>query len=88
MQMKSFCTSLEQDSKQLRKQIESKQSSEKYSKTSVEHLFSKAEDLSARVALAEETILGPLETRLSHVMLDEVVPYHYFLKPYVPYSAN
>ena len=72
-QLKSYCTSLERDSQDLRKAVESRLAPEVSSTWSTVHaLLSKADGLSAQVALAEDAILGPLETRLSQVRLEEV----------------
>jgi hypothetical protein len=74
-QMKSFCTTLEQSSRQLRQQVEGHtgvQHGGNNQTRSADHLLHQAEALSAKVVVLEETILGPAENRLATIKLEEV----------------
>lgn len=77
-QFKSYCTTLEQTTKQLRLHVEGK-GDHAAGMHCIDGLLQRAETLSARVAAAEEAILGPLETRLSTITIEEVYQMHYLL---------
>ena len=74
VQFKSFCSSLEHDTRQLKQVIENRTHAvEKPSfNSSIDNLLNKVEDISARVALMEDKILGPVETRLGIITMEEV----------------
>ena len=76
VQFKSYCTSLEADTRQLRQTLENRPTqAERASKNSatVDRLLDKAEGISSLVAAMEEELLGPADTRLATITIEEVL---------------
>ena len=76
VQFKSYCTSLEADTRQLRQTLENRPpQAERASKNSatVDRLLDKAEGISSLVAAMEEELLGPADTRLATITIEEVL---------------
>ena len=80
VQLRSFCSALEASTGELKQILENEHSMDHSSSScsadggvkSLDPLMSRLEVLSSRFSLAEESILGPVETRLSTITLEEV----------------
>ena len=81
VQLRSFCSALEASTGELKQILENDEHSMDHSSSScsadggvksLDPLMSRLEVLSSRFSLAEESILGPVETRLSTITLEEV----------------